>query len=206
MGIIQSSLARACNGRIRSARALDGTARAFAFPAGAIESTVVVRIDIDRMTGSQSVRSAEERVPEGTARRLSAGSLGDASLHTVRRATMPCGAALPGERGSLAHCVEREAAMQFFFYCRDRAGAAEMRRALLPDHWAFMRQYKDVLIARGPTMSADGATMTGSMHMVELPDANAAQVFAYEEPLAKAGVFEDILESFKNLNALGSYT
>jgi hypothetical protein len=82
--------------------------------------------------------------------------------------------------------------MQFFCYCRDRAGAAATRRALLPDHWAFMRQYKDVLIARGPTMSADGATMTGSMHMVELPDADAARVFAYDEPLAKGGVFEDI--------------
>ena len=83
--------------------------------------------------------------------------------------------------------------MQFFFYCRDRAGAGEMRRALLKNHWAFMDRYVNAMIARGPTMSADGKAMTGSMHIVDLPDADAAWVFAHEDPFAKAGVFEDIM-------------
>ena len=87
--------------------------------------------------------------------------------------------------------------MQFFFYCRDRAGVGETRRALLKEHWAFMRRYVDAMIARGPTMSADRKTVTGSMHMVDLPDADAdadaARVFAYGDPLAKGGVFEDIM-------------
>ncbi len=82
--------------------------------------------------------------------------------------------------------------MQFFFYCHDRAGAGETRRALLKEHWAFMRRYADAMIARGPTMSADGKAVTGSMHMVDLPDAEAARVFAHDDPLAKGGVFEDI--------------
>ena len=83
--------------------------------------------------------------------------------------------------------------MQFFFYCRDRAGAGETRRALLKDHWAFMRRYVDSMIARGPTTAADGKALTGSMHMVDLPDADAARVFAHDDPLAKGGVFEDIM-------------
>jgi uncharacterized protein len=83
--------------------------------------------------------------------------------------------------------------MQFFFYCRDRANAGATRKALLREHWAFMRGYVDAMIARGPTMSADGKAVTGSMHMVELADAGAARVFAHDDPLAKGGVFEDIM-------------
>jgi len=83
--------------------------------------------------------------------------------------------------------------MQFFFYCRDRADAGKTRLALLKEHWAFMRRYIDTMIARGPTMSADGKAVTGSMHMVDLPDAEAARVFAHDDPLAKGGVFEDIM-------------
>ncbi len=83
--------------------------------------------------------------------------------------------------------------MQFFFYCRDRADAGATRKALLKEHWAFMRRYGDAMIARGPTMSADGRAVTGSMHMVDLPDAGAARVFAGDDPLAKGGVFDDIM-------------
>lgn len=83
--------------------------------------------------------------------------------------------------------------MQFFFYCRDRTDVGATRRALLKAHWAFMHRYVDAMIARGPTMSADGKSVTGSMHMVDLPDADAAREFAHDDPLAKSGVFEDIM-------------
>lgn len=83
--------------------------------------------------------------------------------------------------------------MLYFFYGRDRAGAFDTRKGLLKSHWAFMRPYIDAMIARGPTMSAEGNTVTGSMHIVDLPDAAAAQVFAHDDPLAKGGVFEKIL-------------
>lgn len=89
--------------------------------------------------------------------------------------------------------------MQYFFYCRDKPGAFETRKGLLKAHWAFMRPYIDAMIARGPTMSADGKTVTGSMHIVDLPDAAAAQVFAHDDPLAKGGVFENIfVRRFEN--------
>jgi uncharacterized protein YciI len=83
--------------------------------------------------------------------------------------------------------------MQFFVYCRDRGDAGDARRVLLKDHWAFMDRYVDAMIARGPTMSSDGSAMTGSMHIVDLPDANAARVFVHDDPFAKAGLFEEII-------------
>lgn len=91
--------------------------------------------------------------------------------------------------------------MQFFVLGRDRAGAGETRRALLHAHWDFMSRYADVMIARGPTMAADGKSVTGSMHIVELPDAEAARSFAHDDPLATDGVFEAIeVRRFANLS------
>jgi uncharacterized protein YciI len=92
--------------------------------------------------------------------------------------------------------------MEYFFYCRDNAGTAALRQQVLETHWAFMDGYAAAMIARGPSLAADGKTPTGSMHIVDLPDAEAAKVFAYEEPFYKAGVFRDVMVC-RWRNALG---
>jgi uncharacterized protein YciI len=81
--------------------------------------------------------------------------------------------------------------VEFFFYCRVKPGTApgpELNEA----HWSFMDGYADGMIARGPTSAPDG-TWSGSMHMVDLPDAEAARVFAFEEPNYRAGVYGEVL-------------
>jgi uncharacterized protein len=83
--------------------------------------------------------------------------------------------------------------MEYFFYCRDRADTGELRERTTEEHWSFMDRYADGMIARGPTSTADGETVTGSVHIVDLPDAEAARVFAFEEPYYRAGVFRDVL-------------
>lgn len=83
--------------------------------------------------------------------------------------------------------------MEYFFYCRDKPEGAAIRQAIVEEHWAFMDRYDAAMIARGPTLSDDGASITGSMHMVDLPDAAAAQVFAYDEPFARAGAYDEII-------------
>lgn len=83
--------------------------------------------------------------------------------------------------------------MEYFFYCRDRPDSGTLRARLAEAHWSFMDGYADAMIARGPTLTADRMAATGSMHMVDLPDAEAARVFAFEEPNYKAGVYGDVL-------------
>lgn len=83
--------------------------------------------------------------------------------------------------------------MQYFFYGRDRAGAGQLRRETMERHWSFMDGYAEQMIARGPTLSAPDGEMTGSMHLVELPSPEAAQVFAFQEPFFQAGVFSEML-------------
>jgi uncharacterized protein len=81
--------------------------------------------------------------------------------------------------------------MEFFCYHRDRPGSMALRDELTEAHWSYMDRF--TLIARGPTLAADGATPTGSVHIVDLPDAATARAFAFDEPNYQAGVYRDVL-------------
>ncbi|MFJ8431592.1 YciI family protein [Kitasatospora sp. NPDC094019] len=83
--------------------------------------------------------------------------------------------------------------MEFFIYHRDRPGSEGLREDMLEEHWSYMDQYARELIARGPTLSGDGDTATGSVHIVDLPDPAAARAFAFEEPCYQAGMYRDVM-------------
>ncbi|OQR61463.1 hypothetical protein B6E66_24010 [Streptomyces maremycinicus] len=83
--------------------------------------------------------------------------------------------------------------MEFFCYHRDRPASAALRDELLERHWSYMDGYAARMIARGPTFDAGGDTATGSVHIVDLPDAAAARAFAFDEPNYQAGVCRDVL-------------
>lgn len=68
--------------------------------------------------------------------------------------------------------------MEFFFYCRDKPGTGALRKQIVETHWSFMDGYASAFIARGPTLAEDGVSQTSSMNIVDLPDAEAARVFA----------------------------
>ncbi|GAB2606495.1 hypothetical protein Aab01nite_01570 [Paractinoplanes abujensis] len=82
--------------------------------------------------------------------------------------------------------------MQFFVYGRDRPGALPLKTELTEQHWTFLDPYEDRLIARGPTLDEHGHP-TGSLHIVDLPDVEAARAFTYEEPYYRGGVFESVM-------------
>ncbi|UXY33111.1 YciI family protein [Streptomyces sp. HUAS TT20] len=82
--------------------------------------------------------------------------------------------------------------MEFLCYHRDRPGSLPLRDELLEEHWSYMDRYAKEMIARGPTF-ADDDTVTGSLHILDLPDAAAARAFAFEEPNYQAGVYRDVL-------------
>ncbi len=56
-----------------------------------------------------------------------------------------------------------------------------------------MDGFADAMIARGPTLTPDREMATGSLHILDLPDAKAALAFAFEEPYYRAGVFREPL-------------
>ncbi|GAA1030372.1 MULTISPECIES: YciI family protein [Amycolatopsis] len=79
--------------------------------------------------------------------------------------------------------------VKFFCYHRDRPGSAALRAELIEEHWSYMDGFE--LIARGPTL--DGEIPTGSVHIVDLPDAAAVREFAFAEPNYQAGAYRDVL-------------
>ena len=83
--------------------------------------------------------------------------------------------------------------VEYFFYCRGRPGTEALVDELAEAHWSFMDGYAAAMIARGPTLTPDRTTWTGSMHLVDLPDAEAARVFAFQEPFYRAGVYGEVL-------------
>ena len=84
--------------------------------------------------------------------------------------------------------------MEYFVYGRDAPRGSALRTDELGEaHWSYMDGYASAMIARGPTLTPDRLTATGSMHIVDLPDAAAAQRFAFEEPYYRAGVFCEVL-------------
>lgn len=83
--------------------------------------------------------------------------------------------------------------MEYFVYGRDRPGSGDLKARLTEEHWAFMDGYGDNLIARGPTLTEDRERSTGSLHIVDLPDIEAARAFAFEETYYRAGVFDEVL-------------
>lgn len=82
--------------------------------------------------------------------------------------------------------------MEFLVYHRDRGGSTPLRVEMVEEHWSYMDAFDAALIARGPTF-LDDETLTGSVHVVDLPDAAAARAFAFDEPCYQAGAYRDVL-------------
>jgi uncharacterized protein len=92
--------------------------------------------------------------------------------------------------------------LDFFVYSRDAPGTAALRddEELLEEHWSYMDEFAESMIARGPTLGPDRETATGSLHVVGLPSVDAAREFVAHEPNNRAGVYaEHSVWRFENL-------
>ncbi len=92
-------------------------------------------------------------------------------------------------------------AIEFFIYSRAaRTAAGTDDPALNEEHWSYMDAFAAGMIARGPTLGADRATWTGSLHIVDLPNLDAAREFVEREPYNRAGLFErHLIRRFRNV-------
>ena len=92
--------------------------------------------------------------------------------------------------------------VQFLVYSRAAPGAAhaEHDRGLDEAHWSYMDRFADGMVARGPTLGADRETWTGSVHIVDLPNADTAREFVEREPYNRAGLYEHhLIRRFEDL-------
>ena len=84
--------------------------------------------------------------------------------------------------------------MLFVFYCKDKPGHEEVRRANRMAHLDYLEAHKAQILVAGPLLAepADGSAMVGSLLILDVPDRAAAGAFAAADPYAKAGLFETV--------------
>ncbi len=84
--------------------------------------------------------------------------------------------------------------MLYILYNEDRpAGeATPIRDATREAHLAYLDRHKDIVVLAGGTLAEDGATRTGSVFIINVPNRQAAEKFSAEEPFRKAGLFKTV--------------
>ena len=82
--------------------------------------------------------------------------------------------------------------MLFALICTDKPNSLAMRKANRPEHLAYLESLGDTLVVAGPFTEADGATMNGSLVVIEAISLDAAHEIAAGDPFAKAGLFASV--------------
>ena len=80
--------------------------------------------------------------------------------------------------------------MLFAIICRDKPGAEPVRKANRDAHLAYLKE--SPVVMAGPFVSDDGATMIGSLIVLEFDDRAAAEKWAANDPYANADLFESV--------------
>ncbi|WP_244937380.1 YciI family protein, partial [Methylobacterium crusticola] len=81
----------------------------------------------------------------------------------------------------------------FIVHCLDHAGAAERRLAHYEAHKAYLAGPLPVeTLVSGPLLAEDGATMIGSLFLLEAPDRAAVEAFHHADPFRAAGIWAEV--------------
>lgn len=80
--------------------------------------------------------------------------------------------------------------MFFVIHAIDKPASLELRLKTRPSHFDYLTDAGQTVIAAGPTLTEDGAGMTGSVLIIDVADRASAEDFARNDPYAKAGLFQ----------------
>jgi uncharacterized protein len=82
--------------------------------------------------------------------------------------------------------------MQFMIYCQDKPGHGEVRAANRNAHLAYIEGFGKNIVIAGPLLTEDGATMIGSLLLMEFAGRAEAEAFSAADPYRKAGLFQNV--------------
>ena len=80
----------------------------------------------------------------------------------------------------------------FAIICHDKPNSLDLRMKNREAHLAYGPTTGVKIVLGGPLMSEDGATMQGSLLVIDVPDLAAAKKFSAGDPYVKAGLFESV--------------
>jgi uncharacterized protein YciI len=82
--------------------------------------------------------------------------------------------------------------MLYALICTDKPNSLPLRKANRPEHLAYLESLGETLVFAGPFTEPDGATMNGSLIVVEAVSLEAARTIGAADPFAKAGIFATV--------------
>jgi hypothetical protein len=82
--------------------------------------------------------------------------------------------------------------MYFIILATDRPNAAEIRQRTRTAHLDYIGRFGRQIVAAGATLTDDGAAMTGSFILVDMPDRKAVEEYLRDDPYVTAGIFERV--------------
>ncbi|MFC3227042.1 YciI family protein [Marinibaculum pumilum] len=84
--------------------------------------------------------------------------------------------------------------MYFVVFGTDRPGTEQLRLDTRPSHQQHLRAHPHpvTVLHGGPTLTADGARMNGSMLVVEADSLADVEAFVADDPYSKAGLFATV--------------
>jgi uncharacterized protein len=82
--------------------------------------------------------------------------------------------------------------MHFVIHCLDRPGALSTRLDHYDRHKAYLASAPVDIVISGPLLDDDGATMIGSLLVVDADDRAAVDSFHRGDPFFDAGVWERV--------------
>jgi uncharacterized protein len=82
--------------------------------------------------------------------------------------------------------------MAFYFLCKDKPGASQVRGDNREAHLAYLGSFSDKIIAAGPLQNEAGDGMIGSLLVMNFETRAEADKFAADDPYAKAGLFASV--------------
>jgi len=82
--------------------------------------------------------------------------------------------------------------MLYALICTDKPDSLAIRMANRPDHVAYLETLGQMLVFAGPFIGEDGATMDGSLIVIEATSLDTARAIAAGDPFAKAGLFATV--------------
>jgi len=90
--------------------------------------------------------------------------------------------------------------MLYAFHMIDRAGAADLRARIRPEHKAYLAAVAERIAFAGPLLDDDAQTMLGSLLVIDFADREAALAWLRDEPFTRAGVYASTqVQAFRNL-------
>jgi uncharacterized protein YciI len=82
--------------------------------------------------------------------------------------------------------------MLYALICTDKPGSLPLRKANRPEHLAYLQSLGGTVLFAGPFTDADGATMNGSLVVIDVASLEEARKISAGDPFAKAGVFASV--------------